>query len=319
MDKFDRFQKLHRIFKSHSRPVPLVRLAEQLDCSAVTVRRQIEQMRVFLNAPIFYNKALHGYQYLPTEQDFELPGLWMTSQELQSLVVITNVINSIDEGLLSAEFRVLENQIDKLLRARNINISEMSARIKWIPIDKQFTRTEVFTVISEALLSDLRLKMSYHSYSQQKTQRDVSPQQLIYYRENWYLDAWCHLRKELRSFMLPRITAVEILSSKSKKIQRTDLEEHYEGSYGIFSGKAKHTAKLQFLSPVAREVSSHQWHPAQVGKWSNGDYLLEIPYNKDDELVRDILKYGDMAKIIAPIALKKKIKGIIQNMVNLYT
>ena len=32
------------------------------------------------------------------------------------------------------------------------------------------------------------------------TQRIVSPQRLSYYRENWYLDAWCHDKNALRKF-----------------------------------------------------------------------------------------------------------------------
>ena len=47
MDKFDRLQMLHRIFKSRRRAVSAVEIAKQLECSTKTVTRSIEQMRVF--------------------------------------------------------------------------------------------------------------------------------------------------------------------------------------------------------------------------------------------------------------------------------
>lgn len=51
MDKFDRFQQLHRIFTSHRRPIAVAALAVKLECSEKTVKRAIEQMRDYLNAP----------------------------------------------------------------------------------------------------------------------------------------------------------------------------------------------------------------------------------------------------------------------------
>ena len=37
------------------------------------------------------------------------------------------------------------------------------------------------------------------------TEREVSPQRLVHYRDNWYLDAWCHLREDVRSFSIDAI------------------------------------------------------------------------------------------------------------------
>ena len=54
MDKFDRIQQLHRLLRSHRRPIPIKQLAERMECSEKTVKRTMETMRLHLDAPIEY-------------------------------------------------------------------------------------------------------------------------------------------------------------------------------------------------------------------------------------------------------------------------
>ncbi|MDT8429578.1 MAG: WYL domain-containing protein [Pseudomonadales bacterium] len=49
-------------------------------------------------------------------------------------------------------------------------------------------------------------RIKYSSRSKEElSERWVSPQRLVYYRDNWYLDAWCHLREGLRMFSIDRL------------------------------------------------------------------------------------------------------------------
>ena len=51
-----------------------------------------------------------------------------------------------------------------------------------------------------------RVRIRYYSRARdQETDRLVSPQRLVHYRDNWYLDAWCHAKNGLRSFALDAI------------------------------------------------------------------------------------------------------------------
>ena len=141
------------------------------------------------------------------------------------------------------------------------------------------------------------------------TEREISPQRLIFYRDNWYLDAYCHLRKALRSFALDGISKAIISNTKSEEISEKQLHEHFADSYGIFSGKASQRARLKFSPEKARWVSSETWHGQQVGSFDkDGSYILEFDYNQDPELVMDILKYGSGVEVLAPAGLRKRVK-----------
>ncbi|NMM38334.1 MAG: WYL domain-containing protein [Glaciimonas sp.] len=43
------------------------------------------------------------------------------------------------------------------------------------------------------------------------TDRFISPQQMVYYRDNWHVDCWCHLRKAIRTFSIDAIESAELL------------------------------------------------------------------------------------------------------------
>jgi predicted DNA-binding transcriptional regulator YafY len=150
--------------------------------------------------------------------------------------------------------------------------------------------------------------------------REVSPQRLVHYRDNWYLDTWCHKRQALRTFGLDAIeTAVVVPDKTAKEIGEDTLERHYASGYGIFAGTTTADAVLQFGATSARWVSRETWHPEQVGTPQlDGTYLLQFPYSQETELVMDILKYGADVVVLAPESLRKAVAEKLRAAAKLY-
>jgi predicted DNA-binding transcriptional regulator YafY len=107
----------------------------------------------------------------------------------------------------------------------------------------------------------------------------VSPQRLVYYRENWYLDTWCHLRNDLRSFSVDGIRKIEIAETPAKDMSLKALEEYLHESYGIVRGGEAQRAKLRFSVERARWVASEVWHPDQKGSFdAEGRYIWSFRF-----------------------------------------
>ena len=120
----------------------------------------------------------------------------------------------------------------------------------------------------------------------QKLSRTISPQQLVYYRDNWYLDSWCHLRDGLRCFAVDAINEIKLLSQPAKDIPEELLNQEFTTTYGIFAGCQTTDAVLRFSPECARWVSREEWHPDQQGSIDeDGCYLLCLPYSHDTELL----------------------------------
>jgi predicted DNA-binding transcriptional regulator YafY len=168
---------------------------------------------------------------------------------------------------------------------------------------------EWFQVLASATLQRRKLRLRYHGRGRDDlTERTVSPQRIVHYRDNWYLDAWCELRKSLRSFAVDRVKNASEMADKAKDIPEDDLNEHYASSYGIFAGKANKTAVLRFSAERARWVADERWHPEQVGQYlTDGSYELRIPYRNDRELLMDILRHGPEVVVVEPETLRKSV------------
>lgn len=318
MDKFDRIQQLHRLFLRHRFPIPIHKIAVELECTNKTAKNAINILLDHVHAPLIYNAEAKGWHYDKNADTFELPGLWLTSNELMSLSTILHILETMNENLLGEEIKIVQNYIKQLLLAKGIKFTEFTRVIRYISTIKRPIISRYFSTIVDALINKKQLTIHYSDYNDNSTQRTISPQKLIHYQENWYLDAWCHKRHSLRSFMLARVTKAIKENITCQPVPEEKLNEHYQSSYGIFAGKAKHVAVLKFYPPVTKEVSTINWHPQQQSKWQGSTYVLTLPYNDDRELIRDILKYGQHVEVIKPSVLKNKVKRIAKNIISMY-
>jgi len=308
-------ERLHKIkYMIQARQcVPLSDFLDELEISKATFKRDLEYLRSRMNASIVYDRFKGGYCFdgQVVGEKIELPGLWFSEKEATALVLMQHLLSGLDKGgLIEPHIAPLTSIIDGILGQSNTPAKELRKRLKVFGMSARKGTIDNFEEIGSALLKRKRLVITYYARGTNKTtEREISPQRLIFYRDNWYLDAYCHLRKDLRSFTLDGIAKVVVINIKADEVSDKQLHEHFAESYGIFSGKASQRAKLKFSPEKARWVSAETWHGQQVGSFDkDGNYLLEFDYNQDPELVMDILKYGSGVEVLAPTTLRKRIE-----------
>lgn len=313
MDRFDRIYDLHKLLSSSRYPVSREKIEQELECSRATAKRIIESMRLYLDAPIKYDRTLNGYYYDRKQESlYELPGLWFNASELHALLSVQQLLSSVQPGLFDKQLEPLKHRIGRLLAVQQSMQSDTDSnidqRVKILQIASRINN-EFFQQVAGATVQRKKLDIDYYTRSRdQLEQRTVSPQRLIHYRDNWYLDAWCHSRKALRTFALDAIQKARILSETARDINDTELDQYYGSAYGIFSGEANKTAILLFSAKMSRWISKEQWHPDQQGEFlEDGRYRLELPFNNPTELVMDIMRYGPEVEVKQPDQLRKAV------------
>jgi predicted DNA-binding transcriptional regulator YafY len=300
--------------------VPKHEFLDTLEVSSATFKRDLAYLRDRMNAPIIYDRFHNGYRMENTGQKFQLHGLWFSENEATALALMEHLLASLDQsGLLGPHIEPLRTVIDGIL-GPNTPSKELRKRIKVLGMFSRKSSIDHFGEVGSALLKRKRLHITFYSKgTNETTQREISPLRMIYYRDNWYLDAYCHLREGLRSFAIDGIQEAELLEKKAVEISEKELTENFTESYGIFSGKATQTCQLKFSPNRARWVSSENWHPKQIARTQpDGSYILEFPFNQDPELIMDIMKYGADVEVLAPTELRKKVKQAFKEALNLY-
>ena len=310
MDRTERFHLIDQML-CNQRVVTRAQFLDALEVSPATFKRDLEYLRDRLAAPIIWDAERRGYCYESGSalEQFQLPGLWFNTSEIQALLTMDALLVNLQPGVLSKHIEPLRSRIRMLLDDGDHDADEISRRIRVVPFAAKAYRSEFFQDLCQALLSRRRVDMSYYSRpTDSSSDRSVSPQRLIYYRDNWYLDAWCHLRRGLRSFSIDAITALQVTDAAALEVEEAELNRQLESGYGIFSGVATRQARLRFRPEIARWVSRETWHPQQVSDYDDeGYYLLSVPYSQDTELVMEILKYADEVEVLAPEELRQRV------------
>ncbi len=319
MDNLDRIHTLHRILRNSRHPVPMARLAEELECTPRHVRRLIDTLRDTFFATLEYDDQRRGWHFVtPPDKRFEVPGLWLTGEELQSLSLLLNLLENLGNGLLNRELGGIEKQIRHALAKRGIDLSAFSEHIRVLPIAHRHIAGPTLQSVSDALLRRRRLHIHYTSFGRDRSERTISPQTLVYYRENWYLDAWCHKRNDLRTFAIARIHRAEIVDREAQQVPADNLRQHFAASYGIFAGPATESATLRCGPAIAHEIALQQWHPQQQGHWQGEDYILQLPYGDPRELLNDIMAHTPDMEVLAPAPLRDLLAARLAKAAVLY-
>ena len=323
MDRTERFMKIDQLLQLR-KATPLAMLIDELEVSRATVKRDIEYMRDRMHAPIIWDRELRGYRYdlsVDGISGFALPGLWFNASEVHALMTMDFLLTNLQPGLLGPHIEPLRQRIHALLEHGDHSVEEIAKRIHISQLAERPVDANVFEAISSALLR--RKRVILHHYNRGKditVEREVSPQRLVYYRDNWYLDAWCHLRNGLRSFGADVIKDTAACDKKAKEVLEKKLNEVYRAGYGIFSGKSINKAVLRFTKERARWVSQEIWHSDQKSHFDkDGHYVLTIPYANDTELILDIMRYGPDVEVLSPKKLRKKVKRRIEQSLIQYS
>ncbi|MBX3677853.1 MAG: WYL domain-containing protein [Rhodocyclaceae bacterium] len=323
MDRTERFYRIDQLLNDR-KVVPFSTLVEKLEVSRATIKRDLEYMRNRLNAPIVWDRDEGGYRFTGREggaAQYELPGLWFSAQEVHALLTMQHLLMGLDSGgLLGPHIAPLLARLRALLGTTDDTTEEIHKRIRILGMASRRMALDHFAVVGSALLRRKRLLISHYVRARDETiEREVSPQRLVHYRDNWYLDAWCHLRNDLRSFAVDAIRRAEIIEQAARNIPEKTLDSVLGAGYGIFSGRKITWARLRFTPERARWVSLEQWHPRQKARFDkDGTYLLEVPFSDSRELVMDILKQGAGVEVLAPAALRKDVATQLQKALDQY-
>ena len=308
MDRSERFYKIDHMLRERG-TVTTAEFMRELEVSLATLKRDLEYMKSRHNAPIEWDRDAGGYRFVqpqPAAPKYELPGLWFNPREAQALLTMEHLLHNLDPGLLGAHVEPLKARLTALLSAGEHKAEEVRKRIRVIPLGARRHEPKHFQVVASALLARERLHLKYWNRSNDETtERDVSPQRLVHYRNNWYLDAWCHLRNDIRCFSVDAMRAVAVVPGKVKEVAEPELNAVLASGYGIFSGKKVQWATLRFTPERGRYVSLETWHSKQRGRWEkDGSYVIEVPFSSAKELLQDILKFGPDVEVVGPPALR---------------
>lgn len=291
------------------------KLARDLEVSTKSIWRDIEFMRDRLNLPLEYDSSRNGYHY--TEPVSSFPTLQITEGELVALLIAEKALEqyrgtNFEKPLVSA----LKKLSEQLPNTVSFNIAEWDQTISFRTSAEPILNLEIFDKLAKATAARKQLRFDYRKPGQKKPEvRIVDPYHLANINSEWFLFAFDHARKDVRTFVPARISDVHPTGRTFARPAKFSLEERLHDSFGVVSGEGEFDVVVRFDDFAAGYIREKRWHTSQrLVPLRGGGLELRMRLSSLAEVQRWILSWGGHAKVISPTQLAESVREAAKKM-----
>lgn len=293
-------------------------LASELEVNAKTIHRDLEFMRDRLNLPLEFNHAHNGYHY--TSEVSAFPTMQITEGELFALIVAEKALQqyrgtSFEKPLLSA-IRKMEQALPDTI---SLNLAEIEQTISFRTRAEPILDLKIFDALAKAVAHRNQLELLYRKPGQSPERRIVDPYHLANINGEWFLFAFDHGRKDIRTFAPARINSATPTGKNFERSQKFSLEKRLRDSFGVHAGVGKFEVVIRFAPRAADFIREKIWHPSQTLRdLKEGGAELTLQLSSLEEVERWVLSWAGEAKVLQPVELvnsvEKAARKILENL-----
>ena len=300
--------RIHQAIQSGGHPNTTT-LALELEVSTKSIQRDLEFMRDRLNLPLEYSHARNGYHY--TEEVSSFPTLQITEGELFALLVAEKALQQyrgthFEKPLLSAFKKMAASLPDTV----SLNLAEWQQTISFRTSAEPVLNLEIFDALAKATARHQQLELDYRKPGRAQSElRLIDPYHLANINGEWFLFAFDHLRKDIRTFVPARIQAARLTGRTFVRPQKFSLEKRLRDSFGVHSGQGEFEVVLRFDELVADYIREKRWHPSQeLRELKDGGVELRLKLSSLVEIQRWVLGWGANVCVLQPPELKQSVR-----------
>ena len=289
-------------------------LARELETSAKTIHRDLEFMRDRLNLPIDFDRARNGYHY--TAEVSAFPTMQITEGEIFALVVAEKALQqyrgtSFEKPLLSALRKMQQALPDTI----SLNLADIEKTISFRTRAEPVLNLEIFETLAQAVAQRQQLELLYRKPGAAAEPRLVDAYHLANINGEWYLFAYDHARKDLRTFVPARIQSVKPTGKTFERPQKFSLEKRLRDSFGVHAGEGEFEVVIRFNARAADYIREKKWHPSQTLRdLKNGGAELKMKLSSLAEVQRWVLSWGGDAEVLKPRELVESVRAAAQKI-----
>lgn len=240
-------------------------LAERLQVSARTLRRDVERLRQ-LGYPVDATRGVDGGYRLASGA--HMPPLLLDDDEAVAIAVGLRAaagasVDGIEETSLRAMAKLEQVLPDRLRRRVNAVHANVVA-LRWSGPAAPTVDAGALAVLAQACRDRERVRFDYQRRDGDETRRLVEPHQLVSAGRRWYLVAWDIRRDGWRSFRLDRLRAPQLAGARFARRELPDADAAAFVARSIRSMPVAHEATVVAHGPLEHVRHALRWADADV-------------------------------------------------------
>ena len=310
----ERMLRIHQLLQDNRYP-NAVSLARELEMSTKSIHRDLEFMRDRLGLPLEWDFTRRGYHY--TEEVNAFPTMQITEGELVALVVAEKALQqyrgtSFEKPLLTA-IRKMEQALPDTI---SLSLNDIEQTISFRTRAEPILDLETFDKLAKATAARRQLEISYRKPGHKEAdQRVIDPYHLANINGEWFLFAYDHLRKDIRTFVPARVKSIKTTGATFVRPERFSLEKRLRDSFGVQSGGGQFEVVIHFDPRSADYIREKKWHDSQeLRELKNGGVELRLKLSGLAEVERWVLSWAGSAVVQKPKELADSIRVAAKKM-----
>ena len=307
--------RIHQAIQSGSFP-NATSLAREIEVSTKSIQRDIGFMRDRLNLPVEFDVGRNGYRYTGEVSSF--PTMQITEGEIVALVVAEKALQqyrgtSFEKPLLSAIQKMEQSLPDTI----SLNLADIEQTISFRTRAEPILNLEIFDTLAKAVAQRQQLELHYRKPGQPAEKRLVDAYHLANINGEWYLFAYDHARKGLRTFVPARIQSVKPTGKTFERTQKFSLEQRLRDSFGVHSGEGEFDVLIRFNARAADYIREKKWHRSQILRdLKGGGAELKMKLSSLAEVQRWVLSWGGDAEALKPKELAESVRAAAKKILS---
>ena len=180
--------------------------------------------------------------------------------------------------------------------------------------------SEIIGQIHRAAADRKSIEFGYWSLQKdERTSRKVDPYKVWFYDGTIYVIGYCHLRDDIRSFVVDRINMLRVTDDHFKIPNTFSFEDYIHHSFKVMQDELY--GVIIRVSPAwARYVGEKIWHESQrIQKLIDGGIEISFKVAGLSEICQWVLSMGPEAVAVEPVELKVLTKEKLQAALDHYS
>jgi len=308
----ERRMKLILMLQESNRRLTVDELAEKFGVSRRTIFRDFNVLSE-INVPVTWDKY-SGYGVM---DGYKIPPLMFTSKELATIMVGLNFVKSqVDKSLVDDALGVelkIKNTLPGELKSFMESLDNRTVVDPFLHFGTEKKEGGNWYLISSAISQSKKISFTYTAKSDgKKTEREIDPYLLVFYRDHWNVIGFSHKRDATRNFVLDRMANVKIMDQKYERPDGIDVEQL------IFSSnETGHEVEVFVQEEADRAFRANL--PAKIIKKERASVkIIKVSFRFEnlDYINEWLLQFGDKVEIIRPDELLEKRGSLLEKMMD---
>ena len=145
--------------------------------------------------------------------------------------------------------------------------------------------------------------------SKKDTHRKIDPYKIWIFEGTVYIIGFCHLRNEVRTFVIDRIKLLRLMDEKFEVSCDFDFGEYTRHCFKVMQDEL-YTVKVRITPAWARYIGEKIWHESQKSrKLRDGSLELTFQVAGLDEIKQWIMSLGPEAYVFEPEKLRDMVNA----------